>query len=48
MKVSLAVALLANMASAKMGLGPCPEVEAMTDLDVERFAGNWYQISRDA
>ena len=45
---SFAVALLLNMVSAKMGFGPCPQVDTMTDLDEARFAGNWYEVSRDS
>ena len=43
----IAVALL-GLTQAKMGFGPCPEVELMSDLDTARFAGNWYEISRDS
>ena len=41
-------ALATNMVSAKLGYGDCPRVEAMTDLDVDRFQGRWYQYARDA
>ena len=47
MKFTLAVASLA-IAQAKMGFGPCPQVETMTDLDTARFAGNWYEVARDS
>ena len=45
---AIAVALLLNAVSAKMAFGPCPQVDYLTDLDETRFAGNWYEISRDS
>ena len=45
---TIAAALLVNMASARLGFGACPDVATMTDLDESRFAGNWYEISRDS
>ena len=43
----LSVALI-GLTQAKMGFGPCSTVEYMSDLDSDRFAGNWYEISRDS
>ena len=40
--------LASNLISAKLGYGPCPRVESMIDLDVERFQGRWFQYARDA
>ena len=46
MKSTLIMALI-GAASAKWGFGSCPKVESMKTLDMERYAGHWYEIYRD-
>ena len=47
MKFAAALAL-AMTADARMWFGGCPDVPMLSSLDQARFAGNWYEIERDA
>ena len=44
---STSIMALIGAASAKWGFGTCPKVNSMESLDMERYAGHWYEIYRD-
>ena len=44
----LALTLAALGADARMSFGKCPSSSVAGNFDKSKFAGNWYEISRDA
>ena len=46
--IALTAASVLSTAEARMSFGLCPEVENVTTLDKEAYAGKWYQIEQDA
>ena len=46
MKSSAIIASI-GAASAKWGLGSCPKVNYMEAIDMERYAGHWFEVYRD-
>ena len=45
--LTLALGALLSTTSAKLGFGSCPEVNFVTDLNMDEFMGRWYVVKRD-
>ena len=39
---------LLSLASSRMSMGKCPTLDWVTDLDVDRMQGKWYDVEKEA
>ena len=47
-RLSIAASFAAvALAGANFGQRTCPDISPVTDLDLESYAGTWYEITRD-
>ena len=48
MSKSLIGTTLLSLASSRMSMGGCPTLDWVTDLDVDRMQGKWYEVEKEA
>ena len=46
-KIAFGTTLL-SLASSRMSFGKCPTLDWVTDLDVDRMQGKWYEVEKEA
>ena len=47
LNLNLATTAAAFLAANAVGSGACPGFEPVADLDLDRYSGTWYEVTRD-